>query len=147
MAKFFRLIQHTADLQIVVYGKTLSDLFAHSVIAMFQSITPEVHGCQYDDDGLLVCLSLPEQHDVIIEAKTRQELLVNFLSEALYLSDVHNEAYLAVDIHQLTPKIIKATLRGVVVEGFEEEIKAVTYHNLSVEQKDGMWQATIVFDI
>ena len=74
--------------------------------------------------------------------------VVDFLSEALYLSDVHNEAYLDATIRYVDDNRIDAVLHGIKVRGFEVvEIKAVTYHDLRVEQIDGVWQADIVFDI
>ena len=78
----------------------------------------------------------------------RDALLVDFLSDALYLSDVHNEAYPDVTIHELDNQNIHATLHGVKISGFEVvELKAVTHHDLRIIQKDGVWQADIVFDI
>jgi len=144
---FFKIIQHTADLQLEVYGKNLSDLFSNAVIAMFQSIKPEVSGCVYDENGLLVCEKLPEQQHVNVQAATKEELLVNFLSQALYLSDVHNQAYMAVKINKITETEVDAILFGVQVNSFEEEIKAVTYHDLSVKQKKDKLVANIIFDV
>jgi len=122
-------------------------LFKNAVIAMFQSIKPEVKECSYDQHGLLQCLSLPIKRPVKVAAATREELLVDFLSQALYLCDVHNEAYFDVNIKQLTDTHIIAVLHGIAVTGFENEIKAVTYHNLSIQQKSNEWYATLVFDI
>lgn len=144
---FFKVISHTADLQLEVYGKTLADLFSHAVIAMFQSIKPEVSGCAYDENGLLVCEKLSEQQKIFVQAQTKEELLVNFLSQALYLSDVHNQAYLAVKINEITEIKIDAILFGVQVNSFEEEIKAVTYHDLRVQQEKDNWVANIIFDV
>ncbi|MDR3550342.1 MAG: archease, partial [Candidatus Babeliales bacterium] len=85
---------------------------------------------------------------VQVRSIDRESLLVDFLSELLYLSDVNNEAYLAADIHQLTDTYIKATVYGVKITGFQVvEIKAVTYHDLHITDVDGVWQADIVFDI
>jgi len=142
----FQIIPHTADLQIHVEGKTLQDLFRRILIGMFQSIKPEAPGCEYKDN-ILVCSSLPRKHTISVQSHDKDSLLVDFLSEALYLSDLHNEAYLDVDIKEFDSNHIIAELRGVQIEGFENEIKAVTYHGLHIEQKDGMWQVDVVFDI
>lgn len=147
MKKDFEQITHTADLQIRVYGITLEELFIHALQGMFQSIKPQASKCRYEGQRL-VCDRLPITHEVQIKAADRESLLVDFLSEALTLSDIHNQAYLDVTIHQLSNTEIKATLHGVLVQGFEVvEIKAVTYHDLKIEQIDGMWQTDIVFDI
>lgn len=143
----FELIPHTADLQIRVYGSTQAELFKHALIGMFQAIGPEAANCTHLNNRL-VCSTLNRHHEVTIQAYDMEQLLVDFLSQALYLSDVHNEAYLDVTIAQITPTHIAATLHGITVTSFEVvEIKAVTYHNLAITQHNGIWQTDIVFDI
>ncbi len=145
--KDFESVPHTADLKIRVYGTTLKDLFVHALIGMFQSIKPINTDCSYVNDRI-VCPNLPIKRDVEINSVDRNALLVDFLSDAIYLSDVHNEAYLNVIIHELTDTQLKATLQGIEVQGFEVvEIKAVTYHDLDIHQVDNHWQTDIVFDI
>lgn len=147
MPKDFESLPHTADIKIRVYGATLKELFAHAVVGMFQSVGPQAIGCRVEHERL-VCDALPCTHDVQVRSIDRESLLVDFLSELLYLSDVNNEAYLAADIHQLTDTYIKATVYGVKITGFQVvEIKAVTYHDLHITDVDGVWQADIVFDI
>ena len=147
MQKDFEQLSHTADLKIRVHGKTLKDLFRHALIGMFQIVRPIAPDCVIEKDRL-VCKSLPKQRKVKITAIDRDALLVDFLSEALYLSDVHNEAYLDVTVHELDNQNISATLHGIAITGFEVvEIKAVTHHDLRIEEVDGEWSAEIVFDI
>jgi len=147
MYQDFEQLPHTADIKIRVYGKTMEELFRHALIGMFNVVRPIASGCSYEGDRL-VCPSLPERHDVQVRAIDRDALLVDFLSEALYLSDTHDEAYLDATIHELDNQNIKATLHGVKISGFEVvELKAVTHHELRIIQKDGVWQADIVFDI
>ncbi len=143
----FEQLPHTADIKIRVFGKTKEELFRHALIGMFQVIGPHAKGCTKKDD-VLICSDLPKKHNVEVSSPDIESLLVDFLSDALWLSDVHNEAYLDVQIHELTNTYIKATIFGVEVTGFDVvEIKAVTYHDLYIQQVDGAWQAEIVFDI
>ncbi len=145
--KDFEQLPHTADIKIRVYGKTMQELLRHALIGMFQVVRPIIAGCEVKDERV-ICNDLPVAHEIEVDAPDKDALLVDFLSEALYLSDVHNQAYLDVTIHELTDTRIKATLHGAEVTGFEVvELKAVTYHDLKIEQIDGVWQADIVFDI
>jgi SHS2 domain-containing protein len=145
--KDFEVLPHTADLKIRAYGSTLKELFNNALKGMFTSIHPLTSLCSYVHDRL-VCAALPQQHSIEVTAPDLESLLVNFLSEALYLSDANDEAYLQADIEDLTDQHIKAIIYGVAVEGFEVvEIKAVTYHDLKIEKIDGLWQTDIVFDI
>ncbi len=144
----FEQLPHTADIKIRVYGTTKKDLFRNALIGMFQSIHPIIPGATYQN-GRVVCKELPSEHVVEVLSPDQEALLVDFLSEALYLSDVNNEAYLDVTIDNLDEKNIKAVLHGVPVERFDVvEIKAVTYHDLHMKQlDDGTWSVDIVFDI
>jgi len=147
MSKDFEVLPHTADIKIRAYGNTLEEFFRNSIIGMFQVIGPKISGCKKEHERV-VCSNLPEHHVVNIEAPDLDSVLVDFLSEALYLSDVHNEAYLDAKVHQVSGTSIHATIYGVKVQGFEVvEIKAVTYHEMHVEKIDGVWQSDIVFDI
>ncbi|HEV2916144.1 MAG TPA: archease [Candidatus Babeliales bacterium] len=147
MTKDFEIIPHTADLQIRVYGKTKQDLFRHALIGMFQSIRPIAPDCHILHDRI-VCPHLPIIRQIKVASVDQIGLLVDFLSEALYLSDIYNEAYLDVTIDEFSDTAIQATLYGISIKGFEVvEIKAVTYHNLDIQKIDDHWQADIVFDI
>lgn len=147
MKKDFETLPHTADIKIRIYGDSLKSFFCNAIIGMFQSVGPQAPGCKQINERL-VCPSLDQHHEIEISSHDIESLLVDFLSEALYLSDVYNEAYLDATIHQVTETHIKATIHGVKITGFEVvEIKAVTYHDLKVQHVEGVWQADIVFDI
>ncbi|MEX0849293.1 MAG: archease [Candidatus Dependentiae bacterium] len=145
--KIFEQLPHTADIKIRVFGSTKKELFKHALIGMFQVIGPYAKGCTKEGD-FLVCPNLPKKHAIDIDSPDTESLLVDFLSDALWFSDVYNEAYLSADIHELSDTHIKAAIYGVEVIGFDVvEMKAVTYHDLYIKQIDDIWQAEIVFDI
>lgn len=147
MAKDFEQVPHTADIKIRVFGATVKDLFRHALMGMFQVVRPIAPSCTRSGDRL-ICPTLPEQRTIEVSSIDTSALLVDFLSEALYLSDIYNEAYLDAVIHELDEKNIRATIYGVKITGFQVvELKAVTYHDLRVERVNGTWQADIVFDI
>ena len=148
MAKDFEVIPHTADLKIRVYGNTLQELFTHALIGMFQSMKPIAPECHYEKNERITCPTLAISRPIGVNSPDINALLVDFLSYALYLSDVHNEAYLDATIDSLQNDRIIAHVRGVAITGFQEsEVKAVTYHDLNIVQKDGVWQTELVFDI
>lgn len=147
MPRDFEVLPHTADIKIRVYGDTLEQLFIHALIGMFQAVGPHAPGCTKIGERL-VCDVLPERHEIAVHSPDVHALMVDFLSEALYLSDIHNEAYLAATVHEITQTSIKATIRGIKITGFDVvEIKAVTYHELEVKPVGNQWRAQIVFDI
>jgi len=74
--------------------------------------------------------------------------LVDFLSEVLYQTQVNKEIYNKVEFKKLTDTELEAEIFGQKVEGFGEDIKAATYHNLEIKQKErGGWEAIVLFDV
>lgn len=133
--KKYKILEHSADLKIQVWGKDREELFCNAVIAMFESIEPEV--------------SSPEKREtsIKIDAENEDMLLIDFLNEALYQSDVNNETYDEVEILKLEPMHVEAKLMGREVKGFKEEIKAVTYHGFDIKKTEQGLEAEIIFDI
>jgi len=143
----FEILSHTADLKIRVYGKNEKELFKNSLIGMFQSMKPISDKCRKENNRV-ICSNFDKKRYIEAESSELELLLVDFLSEALYLSDVNNEAYLDVDISYLSQIKINAVLKGIAISGFEEsEIKAVTYNDLKIIHIDRVLCADIVFDI
>ncbi|MCL4361475.1 archease [Candidatus Dependentiae bacterium] len=145
--KTYELLAHTADFKIRAYGKDLKELFKNCLRGMFESLKPHSPNCKYVDDEM-TCNKMDVSHEVEVTATELPFLLVQFLQEALYLSDVNNEAYFDAKFDELTDTALKGKIFGVKITGFEViEIKAVTYNDLEVKKVDDTWQATVVFDI
>lgn len=137
--KIWERLSHTADIKIRVYGATQRELFEHAVQAMFEVLGPLP---RYAKKEHVV------ERMLQVKAHDAESLLVDFLSDVLYLSEVHGESYDVCSIEQFRPWEISACVKGFPIEGFESgEIKAVTYHELKIVEDNGVWQADIVFDI
>lgn len=135
----YLLIDHTADIGIDIFGATLQELFTHAAFALFDIIT----------DLSKVDNSI--EYTLEISGIDREQLLVNWLTELLYLHDVKTLLFKDFYITDMKDNHLKATIRG---EAFIEnkhvintEIKAVTYHSLSITRKDHQWKARVIFDL
>jgi SHS2 domain-containing protein len=83
-----------------------------------------------------------------VESLDTTALLIDFLSEILYLTQTHKEIYNQLEIKKLTEISIEGRVKGIKIEGFSEDIKGVTYHEAYVQQKsDGKWEALVIFDL
>ena len=132
----YEILEHKADLKIRVFGKTKEELFLNTLLGMTESQKPEIKGKE------------KIKREIEIKSIDLQTLLVDFLSEALYLSQVNKEVYFDISFKKFSDAKLKGELIGQKVERFGEDIKAATYHNLDIGQKkDGTWEATILFDI
>jgi len=136
MTKKYEILEHKADLKIRVFGKTKEELFSNALLGMTESLKPDVKS----DEEIT--------RQIKINSPDLPALLVDFLSEVLYLIQTNKEIYNNVKFKKITNTEIEAELFGQKVERFGEDIKAVTYHQLDIHRKeDGTWEATVLFDI
>jgi len=138
--KSFEILGHTADLRLRVIGKTKEELFRHALQGMAEIIKKEEHGGRHP--------AWPAHRDIAVESPDENALLVDFLNEVLYLTSVNHAVYRDITIWHLSEKKIEGELLGEAAENFDEDIKAVTYHEAKIRQRpDGYFEATLVCDI
>lgn len=136
----YEIIEHTADIKIRVWGDSLENLFSEALIAMMKIVKITT---KLPIDNLVVM-----EREIRIEAPDVTALLVDFLSEALALSQTNKEVYTEVKFNRFSETELEALPRGVKVDDFSEDIKAVTYHEAEVKQNEkGEWETILVFDI
>lgn len=135
----FREIEHTADLGIEVEAETSGELFRRAGLALFAlMVSPEG-------------IEAREQRSEDVQAEGWEDLLHDWLSRLLrsFLQDGFIAAQITID--DIDSTSIRARLLGEKLDyarhGFETEIKAVTYHQLSVTCENGRWQARVIFDV
>jgi len=123
-------------LKIRAYGKTKKELFLNMASGMQDALQPTTNNKQLTTRSLK------------IRASNLETLLVDFLSEILYLIQVNKEIYKDIKFKKFTDMEIRAELIGQKVASFGEDIKGVTYHDLEIKQNPmGIWQATVLFDV
>ena len=133
--KKFEILEHKADLKIKAFGGTREELFLNMLAGMEDSLRPEGMG------GI-------DAQEIKISSLDSETLLVDFLSQVLYLNHINQAVYTDIKFQKLINNELEGELIGRKVESFGEEIKAVTYHDLKVAQKDSdKWEATVLFDI
>jgi SHS2 domain-containing protein len=131
----YEFIDHPGDLKLRAWGRNLEELFANAATGMMIFLF-----------GSGLADAPPYRTETIeIEARDREALLVDWLSELLYRATSEYHAYLGFRMRELTETKLKATVTAVAAEAIED-IKAVTHHELSVRDREGGWEATIVFD-
>lgn len=137
--KKYELIDHTADIAIKAYGKNLSEAFENAAKAMFDIIT---------DNSEVESIG---QYDIELEAPDLEQLLVDWLSELLYLNTARNQVFgfFKVELDEKNIKL-KAKVFGdkfdLSKHKIGAEIKAVTYHMLEVRNKRP-YHVQVLFDI
>ena len=137
--KHFEILDHTADIGIIVYGEDLKSLFGNAGRAFFHLITD------------LKKVRLRTERRIEIGGESLERLMVDWLNELLYLHDVENLLFKRFRVESAGEAGLKAKVNGEVfqegVHVIKTEVKAVTYHQLEVRQEKGGWRARIIFDL
>jgi len=77
------------------------------------------------------------------------ELFINWLNELLSLSAVKELIFSGCQIDRLDKNSLEASLIGRQISAYKvnTEIKAATYQELKIAQKDSGWQLEVIFDV
>ena len=135
----YKLIDHTADLGIEVYGSNLGNLFENAGYAMFDIITDTNH------------LNVMSETTLNITGEDWPDLMVNWIRELLYLWTGKGLLVKIINVISLSEYKLSADIKFDHFDPgrhlIKSDLKAVTYHQIRVEQKDAIWEAGIIFDV
>jgi SHS2 domain-containing protein len=135
----FKFIDHTGDMGVKVFGENVQALFQHAAEALVHIITDPK------------AIREKESRKISIRANSREELLVRWLNEFVYLFDTHGSLFRRFEILDLDDSSIEAIVHG---ETYEEgrhtihrTVKGATYHQLQVTRGKEGWEAQVIFDL
>ncbi len=141
----FRILDHTADVGFECRGKTLEELFANAARALVHFFVD------------LETIKPREEMKIAVTGEDRESLLVNFLSEILFLID--SEARLFSDFEvSIKVSIEEGESLTAVASTHGEKwnrsrhvpkllVKAITYHQLEISERPDGWYAKVFVDI
>lgn len=131
-----RVLSHTADTGIEATAPSLAELIGELAKGMFSLIAvPERAAARWHTAG--------------VEAATPEDLVVDLLSELLWLSEVEDVVFsdfrVEADHRAATVEAGGVPVADVAATG--PPIKAVTYHQLVVEPRGDGWYGRVYFDV
>jgi SHS2 domain-containing protein len=135
----FEILEHPSDLGIEARGATMEEAFQHAAFGLMSIIAGSSK------------IEANEKRLISIQARDRENLLVRWLSEILYLYDA--EKFLTADtkVERMNNTSLNATILGQQFDASKHElkldVKAITYHNLMVEHLNDIWITRVFVDI
>lgn len=136
MDKDFEILPHPSDVRVRAFGKTKEELFLNAMRGMNAVLKPQIKSQKSKI-----------KNKISVKSLDLNSLLVDFLSEVLYLIQTNKEIYNNIKFTHFEDNKLEGELIGNKIESFGEDIKAVTYHGLKIERKNNLYEATILFDI
>jgi SHS2 domain-containing protein len=135
----FRVLEHTADIGFEAFGATRQDVFRNAARALTHLMVN------------LETIAPLEGKPLGAEASDLPSLLVNWLSEILYLFDAEGWLFRDFQFDALTERALAAVARGEKFDRRKHQVKllvkAVTYHQLDLRETAEGWRAQVYVDI
>lgn len=138
----YQILDHTADKGVLAWGRTVEELFENASRGMYRLV---IH-----PEGKRADVHLPIRVEVS-DPLDCSDLLVKWLRELIYLTDVQKVVFTDFNVHRITETTVEGEAHGLVVQDNAQldgaPVKAVTYHRLRVEQTSEGWEAEFYVDV
>ena len=135
----FEIIEHTADFGVIGRGDTMAEAFENVAYGMF-TIVADLE--KYEPTT---------QKEITVAGTDDVNLLERFLSSLLVLFDGDGLLPLDFEITEISMGRLTCwvDVRPVAydIEWLGPAVKAVTYHQMAVENTNGEWIARAIFDV
>jgi len=138
--KNYRVTKHQSELAVRVVGSSQADLFVNSALTLFDVMVTDVEKIECKE-------SIPLE----VEGTDRDDLMVNWVRELLYL--YQGSGYLLREflIREVKDTFVKADVRGEKIDPdrheVQQEIAAVASHKSRMQQTGNQWTAHLIFEI
>jgi SHS2 domain-containing protein len=137
--KNYRITARQAELAVRIVGNSQANLFVNAAGALFDVLT--------ESDKIVA----KERMQLEVEGSDRDDLLVNWLRELLYL--YQGSAYLLSEfnIKEVKDTVVKAEVGGEKLDPDRHEVKqeitAVAYHKSHMQKTGEQWIAHVIFEV
>lgn len=139
----YEFLYHIADAKFRAFGLTLEEAFENAALALFNVMIDTSN------------LKASEQRNIELTSPDIKMLLVEWLSELLYLFEVDEIIFFEFRIEKIEKTGEGFSLRGIASgvpidlsnHKFDTQVKAVTLHELEVKQDEtGRFRVQVVVD-
>jgi SHS2 domain-containing protein len=137
------ILEHTADIGLRARGRTQEELFENAAWGLAEILDADRRtsgGRGRRVNSRLVHL----RGEADVEA-----LLVDWMNELILLTEEGKACIAGVDVESVGDGSLRAQIELIECDPVPEgtELKATTYHQLSVRPAEDGWQATVFFDV
>lgn len=135
----FRILEHTADIGFEAFGSTLPEVFENAARALSHLIADPATARPVD------------KVRIEVQGTGPPDLLVNWLSEILFQHDAERRLFHDFRVESLDDHAVSGVAWGEKIDPARHRtnlmVKAITYHQLGLQQTAGGWRAQVYVDI
>ena len=135
----FEILEHPADIGFRAYGNTREELYQNAALALFSL------ACD------LATVEELESREIETAGSDEEALLYAWLAELLAVSEADRLVFRRAEIRSLDTERIRGVAYGELYNRARHQrgthIKAVTFHQLRVDQTPAGWSAQVYLDL
>ncbi len=137
--KSYRLNRHQSEIAVRVIGNSQADLFVNSAFALFDVMAD------------IQAIESKERLPLEVEGTDRDDLMVNWVRELLYLYQSSGYLLREFQVHEVKDTIVRAEVCGEKIDPDRHEIKqeiaSIAFHKSRMEKTGNQWTAHLIFEI
>jgi len=84
---------------------------------------------------------------VEVEAADRDALLVDWMNELIFRTEMRQKVYDEIRISSLSDRRLRADIRGAAPDGWRTAVKAATFHGLEIAREGAGYTGRVVLDV
>ena len=133
----YEILEHTADIKIRVFGGDFLDILENSAFAISDLLFPG----QIMED---------REYKFQVTGETNDQVLVRLLNEIVYIIQTEKLILKFFDIKKKGKNLYSVNCKGTEIKHSDEfnyDIKAITYHDLLIENTGNKLKAEFVIDV
>jgi len=135
----YRITKHQSELAVRITGNSQAELFVNSGLALFDVMAEAER------------IEVKERLPLEIEGADRDELIVNWLRELLYLYQSGGYLLKEFKIIEVKDSLVKAEVCGEKIDPDRHEIKqeiaTVAEHKSRMQKTGNQWVAQVIFEL
>ena len=135
----YRTFNRSSDLAVKIFGKTQAELFANSAFALFDIMTD------------VKTIDLHDHLPLEVEGADRDDLMINWMRELLYLYQGSGYLLKEFQIHEVKDNYLRGEVRGEKFDpdrhAIQRQIRAVEPHHGRMEKTGDQWTAQVVLEL
>ena len=133
----FEHLEHTADVGIAAWDETAESVFEQATLGVL-----DIMGAYHPKEGERVPLD--------VTGRDMGSVLVEWLSEVLYMQDTKDAIVTKVEVEQVRDTLARGAIwvaprAEEMLEG--TAVKAITFHGLDIQQSEKGWTARVYVDV
>ncbi len=131
-----RFEAHTGEVRLVLHAPDLPALFAQAARGLAELMVEDADA-----------IPLEDRLEVQVEGRDHEALLVGWLDELIFHTEVRGNVYPRVERIDLEEGRLRAQVVGGPPAAFKTSVKAATFHGLEVRKVGGRYEAAVVLDV